>query len=189
MRSLIRLACACGAVALLLYAVGGCSSSQKTPAQQTADFDALVGRANVVRDRFSRNHPAADDYLNNSAGYAIYPKVAKGAFIIGGGWGDGILFVGGAPAGRTTITQGSIGLQIGGQSFSEIIFFEDDASVSRFKGGNWSLTAAASAVVAGEGATAQARYTEGVAVFVMNESGLMAQASVGGQRFTFTPQP
>ena len=102
--------------------------------------------------------------------------------------GKGLLFVNGSPAGTATMTQASIGAQAGGQTFSEIIVFENPAAVSYFKDGKFEMSADVSAVAVKEGASSSAKYKEGVAVFTMPKSGLMAQASIGGQKFKFTPK-
>jgi len=97
------------------------------------------------------------------------------------------LFEKGQLAGYCTLTQGSIGLALGGQSYTELIFFEDQAALDRFKSDNYSFAAQASAVALKSGASANARYSDGVAVFTMGEAGLMVEASVGGQKFNFDP--
>ena len=88
--------------------------------------------------------------------------------------------------GRCSVTQGSIGLSIGGQKFSEIIFFQDKDALQRFKDNKLEINATASAVAGDSGATGKARYSDGVAVFVLGESGLMVEAAIGGQKFKYT---
>jgi lipid-binding SYLF domain-containing protein len=85
------------------------------------------------------------------------------------------------------MTQFTIGAQLGGQSFAEVIFFEDKASLDNFEGSEWAMSAAVSAIIAAEGASADAKYKQGVIVFTVPKNGLMFEASVGGQKFRFTP--
>ena len=189
MRNRLRIA------GLLLVGLGflfgvGCASKTTTPAEAQAEIDQLESKVNVVKGRFKKSHPDAAVYYDGCAGYAVFPEVRKGAFFIGGGYGQGLVFNNADPdyvIGRSSFTQGSIGLSIGGQKFSEIIFFEDEAALTHFKNGNMEINATASAVVAGAGATGRARYNNGVAIFVMGETGLMAEAAIGGQKFKFTP--
>jgi lipid-binding SYLF domain-containing protein len=119
----------------------------------------------------------------------VFPKVAKGGFIVGGAGGNGVVYERGASGtkiiGYSTLSQGSIGLQAGGQVFSEIIFFQTDAALNSFKKGTTEFAGTASAVAASAGASVNAAYENGVAVFTAGESGLMLQASIGGQGFSF----
>jgi lipid-binding SYLF domain-containing protein len=129
-------------------------------------------------------------FFTNAAGCAIFPDVGKGGFIIGGARGSGLVFVKGGnmvPIGRTTMTQASVGAQIGGQTFDEVIFFETPEALNNFKQGSWEMSADVSAVAAAEGAAQAAKYTHGVIVITLPKKGLMAQASIGGQKFTFEP--
>jgi lipid-binding SYLF domain-containing protein len=117
----------------------------------------------------------------------VFPSVKKGAAGIGAARGKGVLFEGGEAVGRSTLSQGTIGAQLGGQTYREIIFFQDGHDVEQFKGGDFEFSAQASAVAATKGAAANADYDEGVAVFTMARGGLMFEASVGGQKFTYRP--
>ena len=173
-----------------LLFVAGCASNTTTPAEAQAEIDQLESEVNVVKGRFKEAHPDASEYYDGCAGYAVFPNAGRGAFIIGAGHGQGLLLKNADPdqiLGRTSFTQGTIGLSIGGQRFSEIIFFEDEAALNNFKNGNLEINVTASAVIAGEGATGRARYDNGVAIFVMGETGLMVEAAIGGQMFKFTP--
>ena len=129
--------------------------------------------------------PGFQDWFDNSAGYAVFPTVGKGGFIIGGARGRGLVIVDGQVHGRTTMTQGSIGLQIGGQRYSQFIFFRDSTALGHFERGNFEFGAQASAVAVTAGASADANYNAGVAIFTNGNGGLMIEGSVGGQRFTF----
>jgi lipid-binding SYLF domain-containing protein len=127
-------------------------------------------------------------WFDTAYGYAVFPSIAKGGLVIGGAAGDGQVFEKGAYIGDAHVTQATIGAQIGGQSFAEVIFFETRAALDRFKENKFEMTAGVSAVAATEGKSKDAKYTNGVAVFTHAKKGLMAEASVGGQKFKFTPK-
>lgn len=152
-----------------------------------------------------RNAPASQPFFADSYGYAIFPTVGKGGFILAGGYGKGKVFVAGDPVGTTTLTQASVGFQIGGQAYTQIIFFEDKRAFSEFTRGNFEFggqvnatvivaNAQATASTAGSGATASGGrkdvenaggYYKGMAVFIIATGGLMLEASVGGQKFSY----
>jgi len=129
-----------------------------------------------------------EKFFDASAGYAVFPTVTKGAMGVGAAHGDGEVIVHGAVIGTTSLTQVTIGAQLGGQQYSEIIFFDDKDALESFKGGHFTMSAQVSAVAAAEGASANAKYSSGVAVFTVAKGGLMYEASVGGQKFTFHPK-
>ena len=137
---------------------------------------------------FLKTDPGLKRFVDAAAGYVVFPKVHKGAVGVGGAHGEGVVFQrGGVPIAKASITQVSVGAQLGGQSFSEIIFFETPKALSDFMAGDFSLTAQASAVALAAGASKAAKYANGVAVFTATTSGLMFEASVGGQKFKIKP--
>ena len=133
----------------------------------------------------------ADSQLTNSfrraAGFAIFPGVGKGGFIFGAEHGNGVVYENGKPIGEATLTEINVGAQIGGQSFYEVIFFETAEALANFKRGNFEMSAKVSAVAAAEGAALNAKYRDGVTVFTHPRTGLMAQATIGGQKFEYKP--
>jgi lipid-binding SYLF domain-containing protein len=152
---------------------------------------------------------ATKSFFKNCYGYAVFPTVGKGGIGIGGAYGKGQVYKKGKMVGTVTLAKLSIGFQLGGQAFSEIIFFQDKRAYTEFISGNFEFDASASAVIitagvqakAGtEGVTAGAsagpdtsehaeiNYSKGLAVFVQTKGGLMYEAAIGGQKFTFTPQ-
>jgi lipid-binding SYLF domain-containing protein len=139
-------------------------------------------------DAFKKADPSMAAFFTNSAGYAVFPDVGKGGFIVGGARGKGMVFEKHNPIGQATMTQASIGAQAGGETFAEVIFFETPAALNDFKAGKFELGADISAVAASQGASRTAQYKKGVAVFTVSKRGLMVQASVGGQKFKFEPQ-
>jgi lipid-binding SYLF domain-containing protein len=126
--------------------------------------------------------------LNKSDGYVIFPTVGKGAVGIGGSYGRGEVFEHGIFVGYADISQGTIGLQLGGQTFTEVIAFADDPAMKKFESGQFAFDANASAVAMKSGAASTDTYTNGVAVFVDVQGGLMAEAAIGGQSFTYQPK-
>ena len=125
-------------------------------------------------------------FFGSAYGYAVFPTVGKGGFGIGGAYGSGLVFRGGRVIGETSLTQLTIGFQLGGQAYREIVFFRDERSFDDFKNGSFELSAQASAVVATYGASADADFENGVAVFTLAKGGLMYEASVGGQKFSYS---
>jgi len=177
----IALACAWAAVGVLWLT--GCATAPKTP-QAKADLNTEVQAAiKVAKD----TDPGLQKFFDTAAGYAVFPKVGKGAVGIGGAFGRGILFQGGQPVGYCSLTQATVGAALGGQSYTEIVFLETPEAAERFKSGKLNFTAQVSAVALKSGASANAKYANNVLVFTMAESGLMAEASIGGQKFSFEP--
>jgi lipid-binding SYLF domain-containing protein len=175
------------AALLLLVLAGaafeGCSTAPKgegARADLRAEVDATI-------DRFKRTDPSMAEMFNSAAGYAVFPTVGKGAVGVGGAHGRGIVFEGGSQIGFCDLTQATIGFQLGGQAYSELIFFQTRSALESFKQGTLAFSAQASAVAASAGAAATADYEGGVAVFTMAKGGLMYEASIGGQNFRFEP--
>ena len=132
-----------------------------------------------------KNKSSLKPYFKKARGYAVFPNVGKGGIGIGGARGKGEVFEKGNVIGSTTLTQVSIGFQLGGQAFSQIIFFKDKKSLERFTQGNFEFGASASAALVTEGANASADYSDGVAVLTFSKGGLMYEASIGGQKFSY----
>lgn len=165
------------AVALLM--ISGCASIPSD--------DRTMRESRATLERFVDHDPSLQDWVDHAYGYAVFPEVGAAGLGVGGGFGRGMVFQGGQPIGRTTVSQATIGAQIGAQSFSQVIFFRDDAALRVFQRGNLEFSARATAVAATAGAAATTSYERGVAVFILPRGGLMAEASVGGQRFTYEP--
>lgn len=126
-------------------------------------------------------------FFDESAGYAVFPTVGKGGIGVGGARGKGLVIVDDRVIGKTTLTQLTVGFQLGGQSYSEFIFFKDDAALQQFQRGNFEMGAQASAVAVTAGASADADYDKGVAVFTNVKGGLMYEAAIAGQKFKYEP--
>ena len=145
-------------------------------------------RARDTIAAFKKADPGIDTFFKKAHGYAVFPEITKGAIGIGGAGGDGTVFERGAAIGSASMTQVTIGFQLGGQTYSEVIFFKDKAALDHFKSGEYEVAAGASAIALKEGVSKTAEYSNGVAIFTMATGGLMFEASVGGQKFSFEPK-
>jgi lipid-binding SYLF domain-containing protein len=180
------------ASALVALAVGAAAASAfaHEPAKlgrlAASERDAVMDAEVTVAD-FQRADPSLSRFFSQAVGYAVFPSVGKGAAGIGGAYGTGVLFEHGKATGRASLTQVTIGPQIGGQTYSEIVFFRTRKAIADFKEGEVSMAAQVSAVAVKAGASANARYARGVAVFTLTQGGLMAEASIGSERFDYRP--
>jgi len=174
-------------VAVLGLALGagiiGCSTEPKNDNAKAE----LKSEASASLTHFKNKDPGLESMMSSAYGYAIFPSVGKGGLGVGGSYGRGEVYEQGRFIGYADITQVTVGLQIGGQEFAELILFEDAKAMERFKYGKVKFSANASAVAIKSGAAATARYSDGVIIFSDPKGGLMAEASVGGQEFSFKP--
>lgn len=152
---------------------------------QTKDDKETMNKAAKTKKTLISKDEGLTKFFNSSYGYAIFPSVGKGAMVVGGAHGEGIVYQGGVAKGKTTLNQLTVGLQLGGQAYMEVIFFEDERAYKNFIEGEFKLSAQVSAVAVTAGASADAAYNDGVAVFTAAKGGLMYEASVGGQKFDF----
>ena len=159
--------------------ISGWKPSKNFNNQNKANFKTIEALKKFKRIR--RLKP----YFKEAAGFAVFPNIAKAGLGIGGARGNGEVFEDGKVIGSTTVTQLSFGFQLGGQAFSQIIFFQNKRDLDRFTDGNFEFGASASAALITEGANASVDYTNGVAVMTFSKGGLMYEASIGGQKFTF----
>ena len=126
-------------------------------------------------------------YFKEAYGFAIFPSIKKAGFGIGGARGKGQVFANEQLIGDSTVTQINLGINLGVQSYQEIIFFRSEVDLDRFTSGNFELGAQASAVAINTGVAAEVEYSNGVAIFTKAIGGLMLEASIGGQKFSFSP--
>jgi lipid-binding SYLF domain-containing protein len=173
----------------------------------------LLAAAPAFADKYSdtvtlfKNAGQSAAFFGKSYGYAVFPTIGKGGLGIGGAYGEGRVYEQGKYVGDTKMTQLSIGFQAGGEGYSQIIFFQDKRSFDEFTSGNFEfganvnavvITAAASGSASTGGSTASAsggkkdastagKYEKGTAVFVISKGGLMYEASVSGQKFSYKP--
>jgi hypothetical protein len=177
----IALVCTIAAAGALLLA--GCETAPKTAQAKTTLESEVQNTIRVAKT----TDPGLQSFFDRSAGYAVFPRVGAGAAVVGGSFGRGQVFENGRLVGYATLTQATVGLSLGGQQYSELIFFQTPEVLNNFKTGNLSLTAETSAVALTAGASAKANFSNGVAVFTMQPTGLMFSAAVGGQKFSFEP--
>jgi lipid-binding SYLF domain-containing protein len=155
-----------------------------------------------------KSSPAVMPFFETAYGYAVFPSAGKGGLFVGAAYGKGKVFRGDTATGTATLAKMSIGYQVGGQAFREIIFFEDQRAYDEFTRGTFEFDANASAVAVTAGVQAKAgstgatagasvlpstgkqastSYYKGMAVFIQTIGGLMLEASIGGQTITFEP--
>jgi len=137
---------------------------------------------------FKEKDPTIQRFFDSASGYVVIPTVGKAGFGIGGARGKGVLYENGAVTANVTLSQLSFGFQWGGQAYSEFIFFEDEATLTNFKRGNYELGAQASAVAITAGASVDAEFNGGMAIFTQAKGGLRYEASIGGQKFKVEPK-
>jgi len=153
---------------------------------KAAEYQAKVhAEVPKVIAEFKAADPSMERFFKDSAGYAVFPRVGKIGFIVGGGHGGGEVFEKHKLIGTASISLGTIGLQAGAQEFREILFFKDAAALERFKQNNFEFAANASAVIVKAGAGGAADYNAGAAAFAKPIGGAMAEASLGAQKFSF----
>jgi lipid-binding SYLF domain-containing protein len=146
--------------------------------------------------------------FDHAYGYAVFPNIGRGGLGVGGAHGKGQVYKGGEVTGFTSLSDVTIGLQAGGQAYSQIIFFETESAYNKFTGGNFEFEAAATAIAIQSGASASAgtaggasagassggsggsyagKFDSGMLVLTMAKGGLMYQATIGGQKYSFNP--
>jgi lipid-binding SYLF domain-containing protein len=169
---------------LVVALLAGCSTVPPTAEER----DELFQRAEAERAEWKKSDPDLEAFVQRRYGFVFFPEVTKAGAGIGGGYGRGVVYEQGQHVGYADLTQGSLGLQLGGQTYSELIVFQDKYAMERFKRNAMEFGASASAIVATTGAATNAAFVDGVAVFVRPLAGAMAEASVAGQRLTYVPK-
>lgn len=186
-----------GVPAVVLAVAMACASSTVSAA---TDYSGTI-------DSF-KDSPQVQPFFEKAYGYAVFPTIGKGGLGIGGAYGEGQVYREGKATGISKLVKLSFGFQAGGQVFSEIIFFEDKRAYDEFTSGQFAFDAQASAVAITAGVQAQAgstggtmgasagpkagahvetKYHRGMAIFVQAKGGLMYEAAVAGQKFSFEP--
>jgi lipid-binding SYLF domain-containing protein len=172
-------------MALVLTAIAGllvgCASAPASRAEQ----NALLQESAAAMQQMRAEDPALAELVRQSYGYAMFPKVTKGGLVVGGASGQGVVYERAQHVGYCNLSQASVGLQAGAQTFSELLLFENREALDQFKAGSLNFGADASAVVLESGAATNATFVDGVAVMVRPISGAMVEASIGGQQFSY----
>jgi lipid-binding SYLF domain-containing protein len=145
--------------------------------------DSEKALAEMIKDQ-----PKLQSFKDKSYGYAVFPKVTKGAFGVGGAGGKGIVYKDHVPTGESTLSQVTIGFQAGGQQYKEVIFFENAKAYEKFTNKKVKFDGQASAVAITEGGSVDVAFKDGMAVFTHTSGGLMFEASIGGQHFSYKPR-
>lgn len=154
---------------------------------QNSKDKKIITHAKKAKQDMMNKDEGLDKFFKNATAYVIFPHIGEGAFIIGGASGNGVLFEHGKAVGMADLKKLDIGAQAGGQSVAEVIFFETEDALNEFKAGNYALSAEASAIAIESGVADNANYNDGVVIFTYPLKGLMADVSIGGQKFTYKP--
>ena len=174
-----------GILTTLCLPLFACATAPKTDPERRA----LEANADSTIQSMIAEDPGLRDVLRRSAGYAVFPEIGKGGFLVGGAYGRGIVYENGRKTGFVELNQASIGALLGGETFSELIVFRTKDGLRQLRGGEYSLTGQASAVMLKSGAAAKTQFgDEDVTVFVMTRGGAMVDVSVAGQRLNYEPR-
>lgn len=156
-------------------------------AQETDKDKEIISDAETAKKEFIMMNKALESQFDNATAYVIFPNVGKGALIVGAASGNGAVYKDGKLVGMASMKQLDVGAQIGGEAYSEVIFFNSDEAFEKLKNNELELTSQVAAVAVEEGKSLNAIFTEGMAVYVKPKAGLMAEVSVGGQKFEYRP--
>ncbi|OHB59920.1 MAG: hypothetical protein A2Y12_19060 [Planctomycetes bacterium GWF2_42_9] len=171
-------------VCALLVFVCGCEVTPKEPYQKLK----LESEASQAVSIMKEEDPSLQSFFDKSYGYAVLPKVFKGAFLAGFAYGRGEVYEQGQMVGYCDMKQASGGLSLGGEFYREIIFFREQQDFERFTSGEYTFAAQVTGVAIKWGAATKADYKDGMAVFIMTDVGAMVDASLGGQKFEYEPK-
>ncbi len=177
MKAKILTACLCLAIVLAT----GCAIAPEEPEGKVV----LTAEVNEAIAVFKEKDPNIQKFFDKSYGYAVLPKVFKGAFLAGGAYGKGEVYEQGKMVGFCSMSQATLGFSFGGEFFREIVFFKDKNDLDVFKTEEYTFSAQVTGVAVTLGAAAKADYKKGMAVFIATDSGLMVDASLGGQKFNY----
>ena len=158
--------------------------AQAALAQSSKDQKIMID-CDSAKAEFLRTDPLLKNVFDAAFGYVILPNVGKGAVGVGGASGNGMVYEKGKIIGTAKMSQVTIGFQVGGQAYRELIFFQNKEALDRFKQNKLEFSAQASAVAVTKGASANAKYTNGIMIYTQQKGGLMYEASVGGQKFKY----
>ena len=168
-------------VPILMLSVSTASARKNKDKGEIAEMVVQVKKDWQAKDKtFNKT-------LKKAYAYAIFPSVGKGGFIVGASHGAGEVYKKGKLIGHAKMTQTTVGAQVGGQTYAEVILFKNKKALDRFKANRFEGGAAATAIGGKKGAAAASKYKDGVAIMVLPIKGAMAEASGGGQKFAFEP--
>jgi len=167
---------------MLLITITSCGPGKSG----SGDVNALMQDSRDAKAAMIQVDDNVEELFNTSAGYAIFPNVGKGAYIIGGASGNGVVYQNGAVVGYSNLKQVDVGLQIGGEAYREVLFFKTQEALDNFKDGEYELSGNATAVIIEKGKSKTIKFQDGIAVATMPKAGAMVGVSVAGQRFGYT---
>jgi len=156
-------------------------------ARKNKDKGEIAELVEQVKKDWQAKDNTFNKTLKKAYAYAIFPEVGKGGFIVGASHGAGEVYKKKKLIGHAKMTQTTVGAQVGGQTYAEVILFKDKKALDRFKANRFEGTAAATAIGGKKGAAAASKYKDGVAIMVLPKKGAMAEAAGGGQKFHFEP--
>jgi lipid-binding SYLF domain-containing protein len=174
------------AVAILAMAVAGCESTGTSQSgSPQAQNSTMNDQSTTALQQMETKDTSLNNVVDNAYAYAIFPSVGEAAVGIGGAGGHGTVYQHGQAVGTATLHQGSVGVQLGGETYAELVVFQTPAAYDVFKNGNLEFGADASATAIKAGAAAAGQFNHGTRIFILPHGGLMAGAAVIGQKFTF----
>jgi len=164
------------------------STEEAAPKKITVVYPKDTKLANAVEKAIKSlvaDNPTIENHFQSAYGFAIFPIITKAGLGLGGAGGKGLVFEDKSVIGSSKMAQATFGLQAGGQQYQEVIFFEHKEALDKFKGGKVKFSGQASAVAIKAGASIDLKYQNGVAIFTKVKGGIMAEASAGGQKFSY----
>lgn len=171
------------AVVVVAACIVGCATAPETGSGR-ADLEASARE--TVHNMIQRE-PSITRYIDGAAGYVVFPKIGEGGVIVGGAYGQGVLFERGRRTGFVKVEQAAVGAMLGGKSYSELLVLRTPEALRDVKDGEYELRGDADVVVLTEGAAATTTFKGSVVAFVMPIGGLMVDVSVAGQRLKYVP--
>jgi lipid-binding SYLF domain-containing protein len=174
-----------GCFVFTVLLVLGCATAPETKEGR----EDLIAEAHQTLARMEGSDPSLAPKLQASHGYAVFPGVGQGGFVVGATYGRGVVFRGGQAIGYAELKAGQIGLVAGGQSFDELVIFQDEGALTRMVNQGLSFEASATATALKAGVAGSVPFREGVVVFVKPRAGLMASVAIGGQKIDFAAKP
>ena len=170
---------------MILFVSANVTAQDKEMIVDMEKREVLKSDAQDALAAFKKANPDLETTLSNAAGYAIFPNVGKGAWILGGAAGNGVVYEKGQVAGYAELRQIDIGFQFGGKAFRQMIVFKNQQALDKFKEGNFEFGGTASAVIWDKGKGKALTFEDGAGVAIMPKAGAMAGISVGGQEFDY----
>jgi len=171
-------------LAILAMGLVGCES---TSGNSAANRTELSTSGKTAHDQMVAKDPQLQDLINSAYGYVIFPEVGKAAAVVGAAGGKGVVYQNGQEIGTVSMDQVGVGPQLGGETYSELVIFQNQQALERLKNDSLEFGGDMSATVVKAGAASGSQFANGVQVFIMPKGGLMAGIDVHGQKFTFHP--